>query len=62
MKPIPALAELLTKAKAKRIFETKMRSLIKPSRRSGIKSIVNQQFEVAEQILAAGLLPSSSGS
>jgi len=57
MKPIPALAELLTKAKAKRIFGTKMRSLIKRADQAGIKSIVNQQFEVAEQILAAGLLP-----
>src|ERR1044071_879758 len=57
MKPIPALAELLTKAKAKRIFGTKMRSVIKRADENGIKSIVNQQFEVAEQILAAGLLP-----
>jgi fructose-bisphosphate aldolase, class I len=57
MKPIPALAELLTQAKAKRIFGTKMRSLIKRADQAGIKSIVNQQFEVAEQILAAGLLP-----
>src|ERR1043166_4836006 len=57
MKPIPALAELLTKAKAKRIFGTKMRSVIKQADEAGIKSIVNQQFEVAEQISAAGLLP-----
>jgi fructose-bisphosphate aldolase class I len=57
MKPIPALAELLTKAKAKRIFGTKMRSVIKRADEAGIKSIVNQQFEVAEQILSAGLLP-----
>src|SRR6185295_3980861 len=57
MKPMPSLAELLTKAKAKRIFGTKMRSLIKRADVAGIKSIVNQQFEVAGQILAAGLLP-----
>ena len=57
MKPIPALAELLAEAKAKRIFGTKMRSVIKRADEAGIKSIVNQQFEVAEQILAAGLLP-----
>ena len=57
MKPIPALAELLTKAKAKRIFGTKMRSVIKRADEAGIKSIVNQQFELAEQILAVGLLP-----
>jgi hypothetical protein len=47
MKPMPALAELLTKAKAKRIFGTKMRSVIKRADEAGIKSIVNQQFEVA---------------
>ena len=57
MKPIPALAELLAKAKAKRIFGTKMRSVIKRADEAGIKSIVNQQFELAEQILAVGLLP-----
>jgi fructose-bisphosphate aldolase class I len=57
MKAMPALAELLTKAKAKSIFGTKMRSLIKRADQAGINSIVNQQFEVAEQILAAGLLP-----
>jgi len=57
MKPMPALAALLTKAKAKRIFGTKMRSVIKQAKAAGIKNIVDQQFEVAEQIIAAGLLP-----
>jgi len=57
MRPMPALAELLAKAKAKHIFGTKMRSVIKQANAAGIKSIVNQQFEVAGQILAAGLLP-----
>src|SRR5262245_45508002 len=57
MKPMPSLADLLTKAKGKRIFGTKMRSLIKQADEAGIESIVNQQFEVAGQILAAGLLP-----
>src|SRR6266478_4269160 len=57
MKPMPALAALLAKAKAKRIFGTKMRSVIKQANASGIQSIVNQQFEVAGQIMAAGLLP-----
>lgn len=57
MKPMPALAALLAKAKAKRIFGTKMRSVIKQANAAGIQSIVNQQFEVARQILAAGLLP-----
>jgi fructose-bisphosphate aldolase, class I len=57
MKPIPALAELLEKAKSKRIFGTKMRSVIKQANAAGIKDIVNQQFELAEQIIAAGLMP-----
>ena len=57
MKPMPALAALLAKAKAKRIFGTKMRSVIKQANAAGIQSIVNQQFEVAGQIMAAGLLP-----
>jgi fructose-bisphosphate aldolase class I len=57
MKPIPALAALLDKAKAKGIFGTKMRSFIKQANAAGIKDIVSQQFEVAGQIIAAGLLP-----
>jgi fructose-bisphosphate aldolase, class I len=57
MNPIPALAELLEKAKSKRIFGTKMRSVIKQANAAGIKDIVNQQFELAAQIIAAGLMP-----
>lgn len=57
MKPMPQLTALLGKAKAKRIFGTKMRSVINQADPLGIKEIVNQQFEVAEQILAAGLVP-----
>jgi fructose-bisphosphate aldolase class I len=57
LKPMPTLAALLGKAKAKGIFGTKMRSFIKQANRAGINSIVSQQFEVAEQIIAAGLLP-----
>jgi len=57
MKPIPALATLLEKAKSKRIFGTKMRSVIKQANAQGIKDVVNQQFELAEQIIAAGLMP-----
>jgi len=57
MKPIPALAALLAKAKSKRIFGTKMRSFIKEANESGIKDIVNQQFELAAQTIAAGLIP-----
>src|SRR5438067_11604140 len=57
MKPMPGLAALLDKAKTKRIFGTKMRSFIKQANRTGIDDIVTQQFEVARQIIAAGLLP-----
>ena len=57
MKPIPGLAVLLVRAKAKRIFGTKMRSLIKQANPAGIKDVVNQQFEAAGQIIAAGLVP-----
>jgi len=57
MKPIPALSALLEKAKSKRIFGTKMRSFIKQADAAGIKAIVNQQFELAGQIIASGLIP-----
>ncbi len=57
MKPMPHLAMLLNKAKSKGIFGTKMRSVINQANPAGIKDIVNQQFEVAAQILAAGLVP-----
>src|SRR5258707_5634772 len=57
MKPIPALAALLDKARAKRIFGTKMRSFVKQANGAGIKDIVTQQFEAARQIIAAGLVP-----
>ena len=54
---MPGLPALLNKAKAKRIFGTKMRSFIKKADAGGIRAIVDQQFEVAAQILAAGLVP-----
>ena len=57
MKPMPELATLLEKAKAKGIFGTKERSFVKQANAAGIKDIVNQQFDVAGQILAAGLVP-----
>ena len=57
MKPMPELAALLAKAGAKRIFGTKMRSLVKQADQAGIKDIVTQQFEVARQIIAANLVP-----
>jgi fructose-bisphosphate aldolase, class I len=57
MKPMPNLAARLAKAKAKRIFGTKMRSFIKLVNAASIKDIVKQQFELASQIIAAGLVP-----
>src|SRR5579862_8540343 len=56
MKPMPQLASLLSKADAKRIFGTKMRSVINEANPAGIQAVVNQQFEVAGQIIAAGLM------
>ena len=57
MKPMPGLAALLDKANAKRIFGTKMRSVINQANPAGIQAIARQQFELAAQILAAGLVP-----
>jgi fructose-bisphosphate aldolase, class I len=57
MKPISGLPALLDKARTKRIFGTKMRSVIKRANASGIDAIVDQQFELAAQILGAGLVP-----
>ena len=57
MKPIAGLDELLQRAKAKGVFGTKKRSVINQASPSGIAAVVKQQFEVAEQILANGLMP-----
>ncbi len=57
MKPIPGLDELLAKAKAVDVFGTKMRSVIKQASESGIRAIVEQQFDIGKQIIAAGLVP-----
>jgi fructose-bisphosphate aldolase class I len=57
MKPIPALGALLARAIEKGVFGTKMRSVIKLADEGGNKAIVDQQFELAAEILAAGLVP-----
>jgi fructose-bisphosphate aldolase class I len=57
MKPMPDLDALLQRAKAKGVFGTKKRSVINKASPTGIAAIVRQQFEVAEQILAHGLMP-----
>jgi len=57
MKPMPTLGPLLKRARAKNIFGTKMRSVIKQANDAGIKEIVLQQFEVGQQIISADLVP-----
>jgi fructose-bisphosphate aldolase class I len=57
LKPIKGLDGLLVRAKAKGIFGTKMRSVIKQANPAGIHAVVAQQFEVGRQIIAAGLVP-----
>jgi fructose-bisphosphate aldolase, class I len=57
MKPMPELDALLARARSKGIFGTKMRSVIKQANPAGIKAVVDQQFDVGRQIIAAGLVP-----
>ena len=57
MKPIPGLDELLERAKAKGVFGTKMRSVVKMADPSGVAAIVEQQYEIGRQIADAGLVP-----
>ena len=57
MKPLPALPALLEKAGARGIFGTKMRSVIRQPSAAGIRAVIEQQFEVARRIIAAGLVP-----
>jgi len=57
MKPMPGLEEVLAKAKSHGVFGTKMRSVIKLANQAGIEAVVDQQFEVGCEILAAGLIP-----
>jgi fructose-bisphosphate aldolase class I len=57
MKPIDGLDELLGRAVGKGMFGTKMRSVIKLADTAGITRIVDQQFEIGRQIVAAGLVP-----
>lgn len=57
MKPMPELDVLLKRAKALGVFGTKERSVVNLANRTGIAAIVKQQFEVGQQVLAAGLVP-----
>jgi fructose-bisphosphate aldolase, class I len=57
MKPIDTLDDVLAAAQQHRMFGTKMRSVIKDANAAGISAIVGQQFEYADRIRAAGLVP-----
>ena len=57
MKPMPQLDDLCTRAVSKGVFGTKMRSVINSANPAGIKAVVDQQFDVALQILGHGLVP-----
>ena len=57
MKPMPELDALLARGKAKGMVGTKMRSVIDDANPAGIAAIVAQQFEVANRIIDAGLMP-----
>ena len=57
LKPIPGLADLLARAKAKGVFGTKERSVIKANNAAGIDAVLDQQFELGQQVLDAGLVP-----
>ncbi len=57
MKPMPDLDALLERALSKHVVGTKMRSFIKDANKSGVHAVVDQQFDVALQILGHGLVP-----
>jgi len=57
MKPMPDLDALLARAKGLGVFGTKERSVVNLANREGIAAIVKQQFDVGQQVLAAGLMP-----
>jgi len=57
MKPITGLGELLARAKALGVFGTKERSVINSANAAGIAAVVKQQFELANEVLSAGLMP-----
>ena len=57
MKPIDTLADLLERAQRHQVFGTKMRSVVNDASEAGIMAVVDQQFDYAHKILAAGLVP-----
>jgi fructose-bisphosphate aldolase, class I len=57
LKPIPGLSDTLAAAKERGIFGTKERSVVHEANTAGIEEIVANQFEVAHEVLAAGMVP-----
>ena len=57
MKPIPGLTELCQRAVGLGVFGTKMRSVVQLANAAGVNAVVDQQFDVAAEIIAAGLVP-----
>jgi fructose-bisphosphate aldolase, class I len=57
MKPMPGLRELCERAVGLGVFGTKMRSVVQLANEAGVNAVVDQQFEVAKEILGAGLVP-----
>jgi fructose-bisphosphate aldolase, class I len=57
MKPMPQLDGLLARARGHGVFGTKMRSVVQTANEAGVEAVADQQFEVAQQILDAGLVP-----
>lgn len=57
MKPMPGLRELCERAVGLGVFGTKMRSVVQLANEAGVNAVVDQQFEVAAEIIASGLVP-----
>jgi len=57
MKPMPGLGDLCERAVALGVFGTKMRSVVQLANEAGVNAVVDQQFDVAKEIIAAGLVP-----
>lgn len=57
MKDMPGLEDLLDRASSAGVFGTKARSVIRRAEKEGVRAAVRQQFEVAQRVLAKGLLP-----
>jgi fructose-bisphosphate aldolase class I len=54
---MPELDALCERAVAKQIFGTKMRSVIDGANETGIRAVVDQQFDIGLQILGHDLIP-----